>query len=98
MEGPYGRQLSMKHKKTTRTQSVADSTRKLVVKAGDHFQNIKEKATQSWNDSKPYQQKIKENLKEVGQKVADLGEGVSVGLREGIAEVQKKNKKRSTSI
>lgn len=88
----------MKHAEIKSNKKVAKTARDAVLNVADRVQDLKEKTWRAWEESKPRQQKIKENLRVAGEKVVAFGKDVGTGFKEGIAEVQKRNKKRGASV
>lgn len=89
----------MKNEKIPRKKQnkVAKATRNAVINVADRVESLKNKAGRAWDQTEPHQLKIRNNLKETGRKVAAFGEGLTTGLKEGIAVVKKRKKKKSST-
>ena len=90
-------------KKTSKASSsaVLTNTRNAVIIAAERMQQLAKEtkklvgaAEKKWEDSKPAQKKAKTELKKIAAQAARIGRDVQEGLKEGFAEVQKRNKKK----
>ena len=75
-------------------RKVVKNTREAVVKVAtgarrlkDKTVDLKKRAEQKWQDTKPFQQKVKSNIQGAGKRVVDFGKDVSQGVREGVTAV-----------
>ena len=91
----------MKKEKTASSSAVLANTRNAVIVAAERMQKLAEEtkklvvtAEKKWEQSKPAQQKAKKELKRITAQAAQIGRDVREGLKEGFAEVQKRNKKK----
>lgn len=78
---------------------VTKATRDVIIGTAASMQTLKKKtnelaqmAEKKWQESKPNQQKAKDEIKKVATRVASFGKGVGKGIKEGIAQVQKEKK------
>ena len=79
---------------------ASDITRDAVVGAAHAVRTVQEKADElvhgvdeKWEESKPQQQKAKDELKKAKDRVIEFGQEVEKGFKEGIVEVQKRKEK-----
>lgn len=92
----------MKNKpKTKPSSAVLTNTRNAVILAAERMQKLASEtkklvgaAEKKWEQSKPAQRQIKNELKKVAAQAAIIGRDVREGLKEGFAEVQKRNTKK----
>lgn len=70
----------MSNNHTNKSWNVAKVTRDAVVNTAEQVQILNEKSTEFARDA--------------GHNLAELGKEVRDGLKEGVAEVQKKNRKK----
>jgi hypothetical protein len=89
-----------KNTMTKESRKVSQATRDAVVRLAEGIAVLKQKSTEfaqktgeTWEKSKPQQQKAKEELKKAAHEVVEFGKEVRDGLKEGFAEVQKRNHK-----
>lgn len=87
------------NKKTKKSWNVSNTTRSAVVGAAEQMRILREKtaelahkAGEKWEESNPQRQKAKDMLEKTAQHIVDFGKEVQNGFKEGIAEVQKRNK------
>lgn len=87
--------------KVTGSRKVVRATRSAVVDISERMQILAQKVTKlaemaerTWEGSKPGQQKAKAELKKAAQEAVSFAKDVRKGLKEGLAEIQKRNKKR----
>jgi hypothetical protein len=82
---------------STGDRNVVKHTRNAVIRVATEAQRLKKKTSdlgksveQRWQDSKPLQQRVKNNVQKAGKQVVDFGKDISQGVREGVAEVSHK--------
>ena len=92
----------MKRNNTSKeSRKVTKATRDAVIAAAQRMQLLKlqtialaRKAGNKWEGSKPQQQKAKDAVKKAASRIVDFERSVREGLKQGLAEVKKGNKKR----
>lgn len=87
------------NQKTKNSRDISKITRDAVVSAAEHMRTLRDKTTElahkageKWEESNPQRQKAKEELERAAGRVVLFGKEVDKGFKEGVAEVQKRNK------
>ena len=86
----------------TSSEKVTKATRDAVIKAAARLQKLANQsaklaaeAEKKWQESKPRQQKLKNDLQKIAEQIVAFGNEVSEGLKQGFAEVKRKNNRKS---
>jgi hypothetical protein len=91
-------------KKTNKSDAprkkVVKATREAVVSAAKHMQMFRQRtlelaanAERTWHDSKPRREKAQAELLKAAQEAMAFARDVQDGLKQGFAEIKKRNKK-----
>ncbi len=89
----------MKNDNTNVSSDVVKVTRDAVIRTAAGVRALQKKtaelaadAKKRWEESKPRQQRAKDQVRKAAQQVVDFGKDVGEGLKEGLADVRKGDK------
>lgn len=85
-----------------KNRKVVNATRDAVVNAVKRMETLRKKtgelakkAQKRWKESKPQREKAERELKKGARRAVAFGKEVRDGLKQGLSEIQKRNKKRT---
>ncbi len=71
-------------------QIIKEKTDELIKKTKKIVNKAKKGAEKKWEESKSYQENVKDELKKTSQKVVDFGKDVKSGFKDGLNDLKKR--------